>query len=193
MNHKEYLTKNRKLKIEEYDDYGNLVDTIEFSKEDLWTFCILKGNSYNGLDVAIKSDREYFKGEELKLFHEIIKKTELFRSCIVRDDIEKVNYIFKYYTKEQIRFALKFKDYIYQSLNYAFYGEDELILKNKNFFDILEWIKKSDGFYYALDENGNRGMAYLNRPTKKQVSYQKQKHNKKIIFFNFKNFKEYLI
>lgn len=193
MDIKEYLTKNRKLKIDEYDDNGNLIDVIEFSKEDLWWFCCEKGNAYRGLDVAVKSDREYFKGEELELFHKIIKTTELFRFCIVEEDVKKIDYIFRTYTKDQIRFALDFKNYLYNYLNYAFYGDDEIIMKNKNFIDILEWVKNSVGFYYAIDEKGDRGMAYLDKPTKKQVSYQRQKHGKKIVFLDFKDFKEYLV
>ncbi|MGL5713951.1 MAG: hypothetical protein ACRCXT_09110 [Paraclostridium sp.] len=193
MNYKEHLTKNRLLKIEEYDDNGNLIDILEFSKDDLWWFCCEKGNSYRGLDVAVKSDREYFKGEELELFHEIIKTTELFRFCIVTEDIEKIDYIFRTYTKDQIRFALDFKHYLYNYLNYAFYGDDEVIMKNKNFIEILEWVKVSGGFYYAVDEKGNRGMAYLDKPTTKQASYQRQKHGKRIVFLSFKDFKEYLV
>ena len=33
-----YFTKNRKLKIEEYDNEGKLIDVIELSQKDFWEF-----------------------------------------------------------------------------------------------------------------------------------------------------------
>lgn len=193
MDYKEYFTKNRKLKIEEYDEDGKLIDSIEFTKDDLWRFCIEKGNSYRGLDVAIKADREYFKGEELELFKEMIEKSGIFRLCISRDEIDIVNYIFKRFTYKQIKFGLGFKNYIYNTLNYNFYSNDEVLMIEKNFIQVLDWINSSEGFYYAIDNDGDKGMAYINKPTLKQAKYQRQKHNKRIVFFSFNDWKEHLV
>lgn len=35
------ITYNRKLKIEEYDDNGNIIDCVEFSPKDLMEFYLL--------------------------------------------------------------------------------------------------------------------------------------------------------
>ncbi|CEQ00299.1 Uncharacterised protein [[Clostridium] sordellii] len=193
MNCKDYFIKNRKLKIEEYDERGNLIDSIEFGDEDLFNFCMYKGNYYQGLDVATKSDREKFKGDELKLFKEMIKKSEMFRGFISKHEIDLASYIFENFTKEQIKFGLEFKNYIYNTLNYAFYSDDEVLLTEKSFLQILEWIKSSEGFYYAIDNNGDKGMAYINKPTSNQTKYQMQKHNKRIVFFSFNDWKEHLV
>lgn len=193
MNYKDYFTNNRKLKIEEYDERGNLIDSIELSDDDLVNLCMYKGNYYQGLDVAIKSDREKFKDDELKLFKAMIKKSEMFRGCIAKDEIDLASYIFKNFTKEQIKFALEFKNYIYNTLNYDFYSNDEVLMTEKNFLQVLEWIKNSEGFYYAIDDFGDKGMAYINTPTGKQAKYQSQKHNKRIVFLSFNDWKEYLV
>lgn len=189
----QYFTKNRKLKLEEYDNDGNLIDSIEFGNNDLMNFCNYKGNYYQGLDVAIKSDRKQFKGDELKLFKEMIKKSEIFRGLISKDDINLASYIFENFTKEQIEFALEFKNYIYNSLNYDFYSDDEIEMIEKKFLETLEWIKSSCGFYYAIDNDGFKGMAYINKPTGKQAKYQRQKHNRRIVFLSFKDWREHLV
>ena len=36
------ITYNRKLKLEEYDDNGNLIDCVEFTPKDLMEFYLLK-------------------------------------------------------------------------------------------------------------------------------------------------------
>ena len=67
-----YFTNNRKLKLEEYDDNGNIIDTIEFSQNDLWDFYVYKNNWSIDFDIARKKDREYFKGDELELAKKMI-------------------------------------------------------------------------------------------------------------------------
>ena len=37
-----YFTKNRKLKIEEYDNEGKLIDVIELSQKDFGNFICIK-------------------------------------------------------------------------------------------------------------------------------------------------------
>lgn len=187
-----YFTYKRTLKLEEYDSNGNLIDVIEFEPHELDMFC--KHMAYykcNGFKVARKEDREYFKGEKLKLAKKILFNLQ----CEIFDDgiRELINNIFNLYTEEQINFALNFKDYFYNESIYRFSISDYHYISKKNFINILDWIKESKGFWYAIDDNGKKGMAYLNQPTKKQALYQKNKNKMKIVFLNFQDMKEYAV
>lgn len=186
-----YFTKNRKLKLEEYDDEGNLIDVIEFNQGELWSFYTLRNNSRNKFELARKKDREYFKGEKLKLANNLMF---LFNDYYFDENIVKaIEEILNTYTNEEIEFALDFK---YQPPNkerYFLTMKDYNEVKRMDFIDVLNWIKESDGMYYAVANDGSKGVVYFEKPTKKQAKYQRQKNSKRIAFLNFRDWKEYLI
>lgn len=186
-----YFTKNRRLKLEEYDDDGNLIDTVEFTQADLWNFYMLKNNGCNHFEFARKKDKEYFKGKELELAPKMLYlfNDYYFDENIVRD----IEAIFKKYTVEQIEFALEFKNYHYNETSYITSTKDYNQVKVMKFLDVLEWTRNSSGLYYAVSNDGTKGMMYLEKPTKSQAKYQRQAHGKRIVFLSFKDWKEYLI
>ncbi|MBO0558973.1 hypothetical protein EXQ37_03820 [Clostridium botulinum] len=73
----EYMTKNRKLKLEEYDEKGNLIDIREFKNEDLFDFIHYQTNYNKSLSVARKKDIECFSEDELKIIDDIITFSKL--------------------------------------------------------------------------------------------------------------------
>ena len=190
----EYFTKNRKLKIEEYDDNGNLIDTIEFSDVELWNFCLDKVNSYQSFDIMIKYDREYFKGEKKKLFYSIAIALNYHLGFITIKEVKEIDRLFEKYSLEQLRFASKFKDYLSEEVYlYEFSHKEKSYFDNKKLIDILEWTNNTSGFWYSVGDNGRVGRGYLNKPTKHQARYQRTKYGKKIVYLSFKDWKEYLI
>lgn len=189
----QYFTKNRKLKLEEYDDQGNLIDTIEFDNNELGNFLISKISSYNGFSVSRYAERNYFKGQQLELFKQILWATGYRGTLLTPRDINVVEDIFNNNTLEQIKFALDFKNYVYDDISLNFTMSDASKLRNLNFYQVLEWVKNSDGIWYAMDDKGNRGMTYLEEPTKKQAKYQRTKNGKRIVFLSFKDWKEHLV
>lgn len=160
-----YFTYNRKLKLEEYDDNGNIIDIIEFSQKDLWDFYIYKNNWNIDFDIARKKDREYFKGDELEIAKRLINLVD--NNYFGIDKIKNIETIFNNFTTDQIKFAINFKDYLYNISNYIFYGEEENFIRSLSFINILEYIKSNDGFWYAIDDQGKKGMGYLKEPTTK--------------------------
>ncbi|CEN75427.1 Uncharacterised protein [[Clostridium] sordellii] len=189
----QYFTKNRKLKLEEYDDEGNLIDTIEFDNNELGNFLISKISSYNGFSVSRYAERNHFKGQKLQLFKQILWATGYRGDIITPENIKTAEDIFENNTLSQIKFALGLKNYIYDELNLNFTMSDSSKIKNLNFYQILEWTNISPGIWYAIDDKGNKGMTYLEEPTKKQAKYQRAKNGKRIVFLSFKNWKEYLV
>lgn len=184
-----YFTKNRKLKLEEYDDNGNLVDVIEFNQKDLWDFYMFQNNWGTDLRLARKKDREHFSGKELKLVKRMLY---LFNDCYFDDNVvREFQNMFDTYTVEEIEFALDFKNYYHNESQAFLTMEDFCKVKRMKFSDVLEWIKSSEGIYYAVANDGTKGMTYLEKPTKQQAKYQRQKNGKRIVFLSFKTWKEY--
>lgn len=186
-----YYTHNRKLKLEEYDDNGNIIDVIELKQSDLWNFYMLKNNNYIDLAIARKKDREYFKGKQLELVKRMIDLID--EQYFNENTVKYIEDIFKTYTIEQIEFALNFKDYFYNQIEVFLSMDDYNQIKQMKFIDVLKWVKDSEGIYYAVSNDGRKGMMYLERPTKKQAKYQRQKNGKRIIFFSFKDWTEHLV
>lgn len=186
------ITYNRKLKLEEYDDNGNLIDCVEFSQKDLMEFYILRNNGYNDIRTARKSIKDYFNiGNEklkFKLLNDIFYKNRL-----DNDLVNCIEYIITTYTEDELNFAFTLKDYVYDECNFLFGIKDSTFFKNMSFLEVLKWIKSVDGIYYAVANDGSKGMTYLDKPTKKQAKYQRQKNGKRIVFLSFKDWKEYSI
>ncbi|MCR1848240.1 hypothetical protein NSA42_03020 [Paeniclostridium sordellii] len=191
----QYFTRNRKLKLEEYDDEGNLIETLELNP-DLLTF-ISYANSGAFIDDRIierKKDREYF-GEDYDIAKETLRRlhsTELTQNrCLNPKNIKLIESIFNKYGLNVIKFVLQFSDG--NDFKYDFTMEDYWEKKKENFINKLEWVSYSTGIWYAIDDKGNKGMAYLKEPTKKQAKYQRTKNGKRIVFLSFKDWKEHLV
>lgn len=189
----QYFTKNRKLKLEEYDDQGNLIDIIEFDDNELGNFLISKISSCSGFSVSRYAERNYFTDQQLELFKKILCATGYRGELITPENIKTIEDIFENNTLSQIKFALDFKNYVYDDISLNFSLSDSSKFKNLNFYHILEWTNTSPGIWYAIDDKGNKGMAYLKEPTKKQAKYQRTKNGKRIVFLSFKDWKEYLV
>lgn len=186
------ITYNRKLKLEEYDDNGNLIDCVEFSQKDLMEFYILKNNGYNDLKTARKNIKDYFNVGNKELKTKLLN--HIFYEYTLNDDlVDSIESILTTYTEEEIQFALSLKNYFYNECTFLLNMKDSAFFKNMSFFEVLNWIKNIDGIYYAVANDGTKGMAYLEKPTKKQAKYQRQKNGKRIIFLNFTDWKEYSI
>lgn len=187
-----YFTNKRVLKLEQYDDNGNLIDTIKFNNDELDMFCKhMAYYKHEGFKVARKEDREYFSKEKLPLIKKILNAIQY--DIFDNESKNIIDTIFNLYSEDQINFALNFKNYLYNSESYRFSMSEYHIVSKQNFIDVLDWIKNSPGLWYAMDDEGNKGMAYLNKPTKKQAKYQRTKNKMKIVFLNFKDMKEYLV
>lgn len=191
-NYFEEITHNRKLKLEEYDDEGNLIDCVEFSKEDLFDFYGYKNNAFNNILTSRKDVRDYLGSGNVELKYKLLSDVFM-RSEPNQDLINSIEYILKTYTEEEINFALKIKDHAYNEFTVFLSMKDYNRLKGKDFFELLKWIRSTDGIYYAVANDGCKGMAYLEKPTKKQAKYQRLRNGKRIVFLSFKDWKEYNI
>lgn len=187
----DYLTKNRKLKLEEYDDCGELIDVIEFSKNELWEFLILRNSPMCDISTSKKKDREYFKGEELEIAYLIMR--DIYTNCLFDENsIKLIENILNKYNINEIRLAIDLSNSYRVSIpSLSLQENSKLRAQTKDFDSALKWIKRTDGIYFAVNNNGEKCWTYLTKPTQKQAKYQRQKHGRRIVFWNFRDWKEY--
>ncbi|MGG7212082.1 hypothetical protein ACQPUY_00540 [Clostridium nigeriense] len=186
------ITYNRKLKLEEYDDNGNIIDCVEFSQKDLMEFYIFKNNGYHDIRTARKSIKDYFnvgnKELKIKLLNHIF-----YQYTLNNDLVNSIESIITTYNEDELNFAFSIKNYVWNECKFQLSMQDSSFFKNMSFEEVLKWIQSVNGIYYAVANDGTKGMAYLDKPTKKQAKYQRQKNGKRIVFLSFKDWKEYSI
>lgn len=196
----EYMTNNRKLKLEEYDEKGNLIDIREFENEDLFNFIHYQTNYNKSLSVARKKDIECFQEDELKIIDDIITFSKLKYTYGESDkDFYWFTYkesqifkeIFETVPKQDLKFALELVNDGQGAFNTSL--KSEYAFKKFGLIEALEFIKSRKGIYYAVNNNGERAYDFVDKPTKKQVKYQRVKNGRRTVFLNFKDWKEYIV
>ncbi|WP_346889191.1 hypothetical protein [Clostridium sp. UBA1056] len=155
-------------------------------------FYTLKNNGYSDVRTARKSIKDYFsignKELKLKLLNNI------FYQYTLNDNlVNSIESIITTYTEDELNFAFSLKHYVFNECNFHLSMKDASFFKNMSFFEVLKWIKSVIGIYYAVANDGTKGMSYLEKPTRKQGKYQRQKHGKIIIFLSFNDWKEYIV
>lgn len=186
------ITYNRKLKLEEYDDNGNLIDCVEFTPKDLMEFYLLKNNGYHDIRTARKKIKDYFSMGNIELKKKLLNII-FYHHKLDENLINRIESIITTYTEDELRFAFSLKDYFCDDCKLNFNMKDYFFFKNMSFEEVLKWIHSVNGVYYAVANDGTKGMACLDKPTKKQASYQRQRNGKRIVFLSFKDWKEYSI
>lgn len=187
-----YITYNRKLKLEEYDDNGNLIDCVEFTPKELMEFYILKNNMCNDIRTARKNIKDYFSIGNTELKNSLLNII-FYEHKLDENLINRIESIITTYTEDELRFAFLLKGHFCNDCKFNFNMKDYFFFKNMSFFEVLKWIKSVNGIYYAISTDRTKGISYLEKPTKKQAKYQRQKNGKRIVFLSFKDWKEYSI
>ncbi|NHI49107.1 hypothetical protein FDE94_14925 [Clostridium botulinum] len=196
----EYMTKDRKLKLEEYDENGNLIDIREFQGEDLFNFIHYQTNFHKALSVARKKDVECFSKDELKIIDDIINLSKL--RCAYgesdrdfywfADEESKIfKEIFETVPKQDLKFALELTNKGKGAFNTSF--KSEYSHKKFGLIEALKFIKNRDGIYYTVNNNGKRVYDFVDKPTKKQVKYQRVKNGDRTVFLSFRDWSEYIV
>lgn len=190
----EYFTKNRKLKLEEYDDNGNLIDIREFNNKDLAMFIGTKINNSEALDVARKEQLESFTDEDLILLKDVLTTLNWtsgeYRGHIENKHLEFFKNILSM-NKSKLSFIMSILNYHTGGFNTSW--DSPYSRRSFTFTEALEFVESREGIYYTVDNNGKRIWDFVDKPTKKQYKYQLTKNGHRTVFLNFKDWKEYLI
>lgn len=189
-----YFVKNRKLKLEEYDDLGNLIDVREFSNKDLAEFIGAKVTKSEALDVARKGDIKHFNKEDLVLLKDVLttlnwssgeyrgyirdKHLEFFEKIIAMD-------------RDKLNFIITLLDHHTGGFNTSW--DSPYAKKSFTFNEALEFTESREGIYYTVNNNGERVWDFVDKPTLKQYRYQVNKNGNRIVLLSFIDWKVHLI
>ena len=61
------------------------------------------------------------------------------------------------------------------------------------FEEAMDFINERNGFYYAMDKQGNRRYDFIDEPTKSQIKYQQNKNGNQVVFLSFSDWKLYKV
>lgn len=89
--------------------------------------------------------------------------------------VNSIESIITKYNDNELNFAFSLKNYVYDKCNFLFNMKDSALFKNISFEEVLKLIQSVNGIYYAVANGRTKGMTYLEKPTKKQTKYQRQK------------------
>lgn len=196
----DYMTKNRKLKLEEYDDDGNLIDVKEFVGDDLFNFIHYQTNFNEALSVARKNDIDIFSKEQIKIIDKIITLSRLSHAYVESEkeiywftDAESKMFknLFEKIPKQDLEFAIELANGNQGGFNTSL--KSKYAFKKYSLFDALRFINSRDGIYYAVNNDGKRAYDFVNKPTKQQAKYQRIKNGRRTVFLNFSDWKEYIV
>lgn len=200
-------------KLTFYED-SNEINSFDFSNSDTSDLIYALGKlHFSGVEPIFHTKykiepkyRKLFTEKQLDTIHEIIHRVYDWDRCIpeifsVVRDYDLIND----FTPELINFFLEFFkmpeekiDYIL-SITYSS-GQYGLILplgspykRRLNLLDSIEFVNQRNGVYYAVNNAGKKTFDFIDKPSRKQVKYQRVKNGCRTVFLSFHDWKEYLI
>lgn len=194
-----YLDENRKLKLEEYDNDGNLIEVREFNRNDIANFLCMLANEGRELEVAKKKDLALFSEEEKKVLDDIYYyrryDSNLLRKAYLLDDkaTKYFRNLFNTHGIEAVKLAINIARDRHTGGGFNVTPKSEYYCMKWTLESALDFIKNRAGIFYTVDSEGKRVYDFVDKPTKKQVAYQRNKNGHRTVFLNFKNWKEYLV
>lgn len=192
---------SRKLVLIEYDEDGNEVEKTCLSDNE----GLLKVFSHNSRYIKArylldKKDRDFFTNEQWKTIEYFwespvdIYSDDSGKFAYATLNIDRAN-IWKNFLSESLELQSYVKSiYDYgcgSSWQWHIHPGSEPQYDERKFISCYGWVKNTSGIYYSVNNNGLRCWDFVNqKPTLKQVKYQEKK-GRRIVFFNFNDFKEY--
>lgn len=194
-----YFLKNRKLKLEEYDDDGNIIDSREFDDDELAMFISIMGNELKAIKIARKKSLENFNDEDLKIIERFIVYSRYRQALLGKGRY--INYIYE----DDVELFKKLLEQPKEKLNYAL----DICMAGRSFFltkiaseygrrdltfaEAIKFIDDREGIYYAVNNKGKRVYDFIDKPTLKQSQYQRKRNGNRTVFLNFSDWKEYIV
>lgn len=98
-------------------------------------------------------------------------------------------------SKEKQKFILGIYGHLhYPSWQWIINMKTKLNYEREDFKSCYDWVNKTNGLYYAVDNNGTRTWDFIDvKPTEKQAKYQRVTNGRRIIFLSFNDWKEYTV
>lgn len=190
---KSYLTKNRSLTLKEYDDKGNLIDCRVLPE---WVAKVAYESvlNYGGIKEVSRAEYYYGFSDEQWEFIKLIYKNPKGYYFYDNNFMEYCKCLFEKNPIEKLLLAASLSKETYcMKGNLNVHPTSEFFGKKFDFEEALKFIEERPGIYYAVDKQGRRTYDFVDKPTKRQASYQRNKNGYRVVFLSFRDWKEYVV
>ncbi|NRQ69742.1 hypothetical protein HQK17_16360 [Bacillus cereus] len=187
--------KNKRIIIQDLDDDGNVIQETAVNESDKDTMLSSLVAKYGFAALTPLKALDEFTDEEKKIINYITdddckyltdKRIQEFRSLFDEHGVRKIDFAL------QISQGSHHNPYSYYHAYFLVQMGSEYA-RSYTFEEALEFIDERDGIYYAITKEGNRHWDFIDKPTKKQARYQRNKYGNRIVFKSFTDWKEYLV
>ena len=216
MKMEEHKMNTRKLILVEYDDKGNEVDSnCLCTNEHLIEIYdgSLNHHLINDRYFLDKPDRDRFTIDQWDIMEKFAypspvdkwgdgeyskyilgRQSYIFSHAVLNDDV--VTFWNKFFSscKDKQKFVMNmFNNGAGSSYYWIVKIGYELEFDSNNFVSCFNWVDKTSGVYYSIDDKGEKMWDFLEEtPTIKQYKYQIKK-GRRIVFLSFTDWKEHLV
>ncbi|MES5866656.1 hypothetical protein [Bacillus cereus group sp. RP32] len=186
--------KKKRIIIQDLDDEGNVVKEAVANESDKDTMLSSLVAKYGFTALTPLESWDRFTDEEKKIINYI---TDEELKYLTEQRIQDFRAFFDEHGARKIDLALQiskgrqYGPYPYEPYFIVKLGSE--YARPYTFNEAIEFIEERDGIYYAITKEGNRHWDFVDKPTKKQARYQRNKHGNRIVFKSFTDWKEYLV
>ncbi|WP_236734969.1 hypothetical protein [Bacillus mycoides] len=186
--------KKKRIIIQDLDDEGNIIQECVANEGDKDTMLSSLVAKYGFAALTPQKALSDFTDEEKKIINYITddtlkylteKRIKEFRNLFDKHGSKKIDFAM------QMSFGTQYNSYSNNSFFSVQLGNE--YARSYTFDEALEFIEERKGIYYAITKDGNRHWDFVDKPTKKQARYQRNKHGNRIVFKSFADWKEYLV
>ncbi|PHC36789.1 hypothetical protein COF09_28945 [Bacillus toyonensis] len=186
--------KNKRIIIQDLDIEGNIIQECVANESDKDTMLASLVAKYGFTALTPQKALLNFTDEERKIINYITDDTLKY---LTEKRIKEFRNLFDKHGSKKIDFAMKMSfGTQYDLYSNAYFFSVQLgseYARSYTFYEALEFIEQRDGIYYAITRDGQRHWDFVDKPTKKQARYQRNKHGNRIVFKSFTDWKEYLV
>ncbi|CUB59646.1 hypothetical protein BN2127_JRS10_05162 [Bacillus subtilis] len=187
--------KNKRVIIQDLDEDGNVIQETVANESDKDTMLSALVAKYGFAALTPLKALDEFTDEEKKIKNYITdedckyltdKRIQEFRSLFDEHGVRKIDFALHISQGSQHNPYSSYHSYFLVQMGSEY-------ARSYTFKEALEFIDERDGIYYAITKEGNRHWDFIDKPTKKQARYQRNKHGNRIVFKSFTDWKEYLV
>ncbi|RXZ81100.1 hypothetical protein EBB07_15435 [Paenibacillaceae bacterium] len=178
----------KRIFIEALDKDNQVISKILVTESDKDSMLAVLFAKYGPIILIQELYQGLFSEDELDTALLLLEQYELIPT---HDNIMELKSLFEKHGHQKVKLAHD------MSKNYSSWGDGYFMVTPKSpyfrisfsFEDALNFINEREGFYFAIDKQGNRRYDFVDEPTKNQISYQQRKNGNQVVFLSFTDWK----
>lgn len=173
----------KRIIIETLDKEGNVIATSQAPESDKNSIMATLFAKYGAELIIRESYPDFFIEDELQTAINLIERK--YGSVPTQESVIAIRDLIDKHGLQKIEFA---NDLAYGS-HWNVSSKSPYYKVYLTFDESLDFISEREGFYYAMDKQGNRVYDFVDRPTKSQIKYQQNKNENQVVFLSFSDWK----